>query len=192
VKVIFGLGNPGPEYERTRHNVGWWLADQLAAEWGIGPFRRVGRSRVAAGRVDEIGVRIVEPLTYMNRSGTALVPWLGEPGFEPSRDLLVLVDDVALEPGRFRFRARGSAGGHNGLKSIEAALRSREYARLRIGVGASPPSVDLADWVLSPPLPDEEERILALFPELVDGVRVWLMEGIEAAMNRFNRRHDTE
>jgi PTH1 family peptidyl-tRNA hydrolase len=122
----------------------------------------------------------------MNRSGSALADLQGLPDFDPASDLLVVVDDVALEPGRIRIRAQGSAGGHNGLKSIEAALRTRQYARLRIGVGAPPPGLDLADWVLSPMPIQEQELILGRFPLLVDGVRVWLEEGTEAAMSRLN------
>ncbi len=187
MKVICGLGNPGPEYEATRHNVGWWLLDHLAEVWRLGTFRREGRAAVTAGRVGDHAVRLVKPLTYMNRSGAAVAPLRTYADFDVSRDLLVVVDDVALEPGRVRFRARGSAGGHNGLKSIEAALGTRDYARLRIGVGAPPAGIDLADWVLAPPSRSDEERILDLMPVLADAVRVWVEDGIEAAMNRFNR-----
>jgi PTH1 family peptidyl-tRNA hydrolase len=186
MKVIFGLGNPGTEYAATRHNVGWWLVDRLAVEWGLGLFRRTGHALVAAGEVAGKEVRLVKPTTYMNRSGSALAPWQLEKGFDSSRDLLVIVDDVALDSGRVRLRARGSAGGHNGLKSVEAALRGREYARLRIGVGAPPPGVDLVDWVLSPMSRQDEELVLARFPLLLTGVRVWLEEGTEAAMSRLN------
>jgi PTH1 family peptidyl-tRNA hydrolase len=186
MKVLCGLGNPGREYASTRHNVGWWFLGHLAEEWGFGPFRRDGQALVAGGEVRGIEVRLMEPITYMNRSGSALLQLGALPGFDPGRDLLVVVDDVALEPGRIRLRAQGSAGGHNGLKSIEAVLGTRNYARLRIGVGAPPPGADLADWVLSP-MPDQE-RVLVLdrFPLLVDGVRVWLEEGTEAAMSRLN------
>lgn len=187
MKVICGLGNPGPEYEATRHNVAWWLLDRLTTAWGFGAFRRDGRARVAAGRIGGHAVRLVKPMTYMNRSGAAVAPLRTLPDFDVARDLLVVVDDVALDPGRMRFRARGSAGGHNGLKSVEAALGTREYARLRIGVGGPPPGVDLADWVLAPPSRDDEAHILDLMPELTDAVRVWVEDGIEAAMNRFNR-----
>lgn len=187
MKVVCGLGNPGREYERTRHNVAWWLLDHLAAEWRLGSFRKDGPAQIAAGRVGGETVWLVEPLTYMNRSGAALASLRTDADFDVGRDLLVVVDDVALDVGRVRFRARGSAGGHNGLKSVEAALGTREYARLRIGVGAPPPGVDLVDWVLSPLPHEEEDRILSRLPELAEAVRVWIDEGIEAAMNRFNR-----
>lgn len=186
MKAICGLGNPGPEYDDTRHNIGWWVVDRLSAEWRLGPFERQGPALVAGGAVDGRAVRLLKPLTYMNRSGAALTLLAGE-RFDPGSDLLVVVDDVALDVGRIRFRARGSAGGHNGLKSIESALGTREYARLRIGVGSPPPGVDMVDWVLSSFESEEEERVLAALPTAVDGVRVWLDESIDEAMNRFNR-----
>ncbi len=134
-------------------------------------------------------VAIVKPQTYMNRSGSALQPLLSEPGFEISRDMLVLVDDYLLDIGSFRLRARGSAGGHNGLSSIEHRLDSQEYARLRIGIGPLPDdSVDPADFVLSPFEQDEVETLAELLPTLANAVECWIAEGIETAMNQFNRR----
>ncbi len=185
--VVCGLGNPGPEYDATRHNVGWWVVDRLSADWSLGPFRRENRALVAEGRVGDHFVRLMKPRMYMNRSGAALAPLRGLDGFRIGRDLLVVVDDAALDVGRVRFRSGGSAGGHNGLRSVEAALGTQDYARLRIGVGPVPPGEDMADFVLSEPPADEEDRLVALLPELTDAVRAWLDEGVEAAMNRFNR-----
>jgi peptidyl-tRNA hydrolase, PTH1 family len=186
LKAVIGLGNPGPQYADTRHNVGWWLLDAALDAWRIGRFRREGNAAVAAGKHGDYAVRLIKPLTYMNRSGAALAPLRRLTAFRPDRDLLVVVDDVALEPGTIRFRSSGSAGGHNGLRSIESALGSREYARLRIGVGSAPPGADLAEWVLSPPDDGARERIEARFPDLVQGLEIWMTEGIEAAMNRCN------
>lgn len=186
LKVVVGLGNPGREYALTRHNVGWWLVDALAEAWALGKWRQDKLAAVAAGRVEPHAVRLIKPLTYMNRSGSTLLELKRMNAVDLSRDLLVVVDDVALEPGRVRFRPSGSAGGHNGLKSIEHALGSRDYARLRIGVGAKPPAMDLADWVLAPPPKADRQAIVDRFPDLIDGVSVWMHEGIEAAMNRFN------
>jgi peptidyl-tRNA hydrolase, PTH1 family len=132
-------------------------------------------------------VLLVEPLTFMNRSGSALLPLVQQDGFDTGRDLLVVVDDTALEPGRVRVRARGSAGGHNGLRSIEALLATQEYARLRVGVGAPPPGADRADWVLSPFEEADRQIIVDLLPDLVDAVRTWVEDGVEAAANRCNR-----
>ena len=117
-----GLGNPGPEYERTRHNAGYLLVDHLAIRWGFAPLRRSDEALATTGTLHGVPVRLVKPTTYMNRSGDALRP-LRSPVWDPASDLLVLVDDVALPPGRFRLRGAGTPGGHNGLKSIEAALR---------------------------------------------------------------------
>lgn len=132
---------------------------------------------------------VLKPQTYMNRSGAVLAPLRAIDGFDPARDLLVLVDDVALPVGRFRLRGAGSAGGHNGLKSVEGALRRQDYARLRIGVGPRPMEVDdLADWVLDAFTTDERTALNELLSPMADAVECWLNEGIEVAMNRFNRR----
>lgn len=186
-KVIVGLGNPGREYDNTRHNAGWWLLDALAQRWGVPKFRAEKTQANATTRVEPHQVRLIKPLTYMNRSGGVLVGLKRMGALDLSKDLLVLVDDIALEPGRVRFRATGSAGGHNGLKSIEQALGSRDYPRLRIGVGAKPEGRDLADWVLSP-LPKSDRKLIdERLPELCDAVEVWMRDGIEAAMDRYNR-----
>jgi PTH1 family peptidyl-tRNA hydrolase len=124
----------------------------------------------------------------MNRSGAALAPLRDDPAFDPARDLLILVDDVALPVGGFRLRGAGSAGGHNGLKSVERAQQRQYYARLRIGVGPKPPEfADLADYVLAEFLPEERESVGALLDPMAEAVECWLAEGIEIAMTRFNR-----
>lgn len=187
MKVVCGLGNPGPEHDATRHNVGWWLVDRLSGEWGFGPFERRGAVLVAGGERGAEDVLLLKPVTYMNRSGAALAPLRTDPDFDISRDLLVVVDDTALDVGRLRVRPSGSSGGHNGLKSVEAALGTQEYPRLRIGVGAAPAGLELADWVLSDFEPEDEEAVLDLMPELVGAVEAWMSEGIEAAMSRYNR-----
>lgn len=183
-----GLGNPGPEYAETRHNAGFRLVEHLAQRWGIGPFRRAERAREASGSRDGRPVRLLKPQTYMNRSGAALGPLRAISGFDPSQDLLVLVDDVAIAAGRFRLRGAGSAGGHNGLKSIEAALQRQDYARLRIGVGPVPSGLDdLTDYVLGNFTADERAALDALLDPMVEAVDCWLADGIERAMTRFNR-----
>ena len=186
MRVIVGLGNPGSEYISTRHNVGWWLLDRLHQEWRFEKFRRDGNAVAAEGRVEGHDVLMVKPTTYMNRSGAAVARLLLEPEFNPSRDLLVLVDDVALPCGKARLRASGSAGGHNGLKSIEASLRSQEYARLRIGVGEKPPGYDLADWVLGTFEAEEEDAVRELFPTLVDTVATWIRADTDEAVRRLS------
>ena len=196
MKVILGLGNPGREYEATRHNVGWWLVDHLADVWRFDGWKKDGESRIANGTVGGVKVRLMKPQTYMNLSGQALKNYLRRPFWSAARDLLVAVDEVQLPVGRFRIRARGSAGGHNGLKSVEAALDSREYARLRIGVGPSEERKgiygDLADFVLSPFARDEREDVLALLPSLTATVETWLKEGVEKTMNLHNRAPESD
>ena len=162
------------------------MADRLAYDWDIGPFRRDGQAMRADGTVRGHEVRLLKPVTFMNRSGAALVPLRSE-SFELTTDLLVVVDDAALDVGRVRFRSRGSAGGHNGLKSVEAVLGTPEYARLRIGVGVCPPGIDLADWVLSAVPGADEEVIVGLLPGLTEAVETWIEDGSETAMSRFNR-----
>lgn len=190
MKLILGLGNPGRQYERTRHNVGWWVVEHLADVWHFGGWRERGQAREASGRVGNVQVRLLEPLTYMNLSGKVLIPYLRRPFWSPATDLLVIVDDVALPVGRYRLRARGSAGGHNGLKSIEQTIGSREYPRLRIGIRPVQEDRvmgDLADFVLSPFGAAERREILELMPRFTDAAEIWLREGIEAAMNAHNR-----
>jgi peptidyl-tRNA hydrolase, PTH1 family len=154
----------------------------------MGLLRRDGRARVAEGSRGGEPVLVMLPTTYMNRSGAALAPLLTRPGFDPSRDLLVVVDEVALPLGRFRLRGAGSAGGHNGLRSIEGALRRQDYARLRIGVGPAPAGLDdLADFVLAEFSREERAVLEELLPTMADSVECWLDEGIERAMTRFNR-----
>ena len=134
MKVIVGLGNPGKEYENTRHNVGWWMVDHLHDTWHFDPWRKDGDARVSDGRVGNIRVRLIKPQTYMNLSGAVLKPYLRRPFWAAATDLMIAVDEVALPIGRYRFRSEGSAGGHNGLKSIEAAIGNQKYSRLRIGI----------------------------------------------------------
>jgi peptidyl-tRNA hydrolase, PTH1 family len=197
MKLIVGLGNPGREYEGTRHNVGWWVLDQLAGVWHMPGWRRDGDARVVSGDVSGQKVRLLKPLTYMNLSGAVLRPYLRRESWNYEKDLLVVVDDVALPLGTFRFRARGSHGGHNGLRSIEGSVGGREYARLRVGIGPPPTrrdreSADLARFVLAPLSRAEQAVITGLHQELIEAVETWVSEGIDKTMNVFNRSRETE
>ncbi|HEX3533128.1 MAG TPA: aminoacyl-tRNA hydrolase [Gemmatimonadaceae bacterium] len=196
MKVILGLGNPGREYAATRHNVGWWLIDHLADVWHFDGWKKDGDSHAASGVVGGVKVKLVKPQTYMNLSGQVMKNYVRRPFWSPAKDLLVVVDEVQIPVGRFRIRARGSAGGHNGLKSVEAALGNQEYPRLRIGVGPSEDRKgvygDLADFVLAPFARDEREDVLALLPSLTATVETWLKDGVEKAMNLHNRAATSE
>ena len=189
MKVIVGLGNPGPEYDRTRHNVGWWVVDHLAGVWRFDGWRKDGEARVATGSAGGTRVRLVKPQTYMNLSGAALRQYLRRETFKPASDLLVIVDEVALPTGSFRIRVNGSAGGHNGLKSIEGVVGSQDYARLRLGVGPENPDRrgDLADYVLSDFGKREAKAVVDLMPTLTELVECWIAEGAETAANKFNK-----
>jgi PTH1 family peptidyl-tRNA hydrolase len=194
MKVIVGLGNPGKEYERTRHNVGWWVVDHLADVWRFDGWRRDGDARVVSGHVGGEQVRLVKPQTYMNLSGAVLRPYLRRAGWSPQHDLLVILDEAALPLGTIRFRSRGSSAGHNGLKSIEGALGHQDYARLRIGIGPSSGRNrgDLADYVLSEFGKSDAKVVEELMPTLVEAMEAWIKDGIEPVMNRFNRKARSE
>ena len=175
MRAVVGLGNPGEDYAATRHNAGFLLADALAGHWQLPPFRRAERSRATEGTANGVPVRLLKPTTFMNRSGAALASLRADPSFDASRDLLILVDDFQIPLGTFRLRAEGSAGGHNGLKSVEGALQSQQYARLRIGVGPLPEGIgDWADYVLNPFEPEEREQVEALMPQMIEAVEQWL------------------
>ncbi len=175
MRAVVGLGNPGPEYAATRHNAGFLLADAVAAHWQLPPFRRAERARATEGSVAGVPVRVLKPTTFMNRSGAALASLRADASFDPTRDLLILVDDFQIPLGTFRFRPDGSAGGHNGLKSIEGALQSQQYARLRVGVGPLPEGTgDWADYVLAPFEPAQLDEVQALMPQMIEAVAKWL------------------
>jgi PTH1 family peptidyl-tRNA hydrolase len=189
VKVICGLGNPGERYRLTRHNVGFRVVDLLADRWGL-----TGQGRVRDGaallevRFDEpLGkVLLVKPLRYMNVSGGPLRAAMRQTEANPAIDLLVVADDVDLPLGRLRLRREGSAGGHNGLRSIIDALGGTEFARLRVGIGRSGTSRATVDHVLATFRADEQELATESIATAADAVERWLAEGIEAAMNDFN------
>ena len=185
MKVIVGLGNPGRQYERTRHNVGWWVVDHLADVWHLGRWKEDGRSLTVSGRLGAAHVRLVKPLTYMNLSGEVLVPYLRRPAWNPAQDLLVCVDDVAIPVGTWRLRADGSSGGHNGLKSIERQVGSRRYARLRVGIRPLDETRlhgPLEEFVLAPFAAAEREAVCALVPRFAEVAERWVRDGIAAAL----------
>lgn len=190
MKVIVGLGNPGREYQDTRHNVGWWLVDHLAARWHFDPWRKDGDAVSTTGLVGTKKVRLVKPQTYMNLSGAVLRPYLKREGWTPAQDLLVIVDEVAVPVGEYRLRAAGSPGGHNGLKSIEAHLKTATYPRLRIGirpVDERRQIGDLAGFVLRGMPRDERELVDALLPRLTQAVELWISDGTEKAVSTMGR-----
>ena len=167
--------------------MGWWVLDRFAYDQGFDSFERDGKALVVEGTVDGQTVRLIKPRTYMNRSGQALTTLWKLDDFDVTRDLLVVTDDVNLDVGRIRMRPEGGAGGHNGLQSVAGALGSSDFARLRIGVGARPSDVDLSDWVLSPMPQEDEDVVVGLLPDLSGAIALWVTEGVEPTMNRYNQ-----
>lgn len=189
MKLVLGLGNPGPEYAETRHNVGWWVLDACHHRWGGGTWKRDGDALVAEHRLGTARVRLCKPLTFMNLSGRVLGQYLRRPLWRPEEDLLVVVDEVALPLAQLRLRPSGSAGGHNGLKDVERMLGHQRYPRLRVGIRPEDERRlrgDLADFVLDRFGRDEAEVVRDALPRLVDAVECWVHDGTAAAMNRFN------
>jgi PTH1 family peptidyl-tRNA hydrolase len=189
MKLIVGLGNPGRKYDGTRHNVGFRVLDDLAerhkVEWELAP--RGIEAMIGRQRAD--GIVLAKPLTFMNLSGPAVVGLLQFYKIDVP-DAFVIVDEINLELGRLRARAAGSAGGHNGLKSIIEALGTMEFARLRVGVGRGDARRDLADHVLAKFEPDERPIVAEAVGRSADAADLFVAEGIGPVMNSFNRKED--
>lgn len=190
MKIVVGLGNPGPKYRGTRHNIGFAIVDELARRAGVDFESAPVDALVARVRRADLGdaVLLAKPLTFMNRSGEAVGGLLRYFKVEVS-DLLVIVDEVQLPLARLRARLRGSAGGHNGLKSIEQHIGS-DYARLRVGVGRGEVRRDLADHVLSTFDRDEAADVEAMTTRAADAAETFITDGIAVMMNRFNAGPD--
>jgi peptidyl-tRNA hydrolase, PTH1 family len=186
--LIVGLGNPGAEYEWSRHNLGFMLIDRLAGDAEIKVNRSQCRSLVGRGEIEGSRVKLVKPQTFMNLSGDAVACLAAKHKLaEPGEDLIVISDDLALPFGKIRIRARGSAGGHNGLKSIIGALGTNEFTRLRIGVQPEHPIADSKRFVLdsfSRALRPQVEKILE---KSAEALRVILRDGVLKAMTEYNR-----
>ena len=188
MKLIVGLGNPGPRYAETRHNVGARAVRALAAELGIALGEERFFGRFGAGRVADTEVGLLLPETWMNKSGSAVDAALAELPLEDiARDLIIVLDDVDLPLGRLRLRARGSDGGQRGLGDVLAVLGREDVPRLRIGVGrAADPARDTRDFVLDAFSPEEDAALPALIARAGEALGCFATHGIEVAMNRFN------
>ncbi|HMO50896.1 MAG TPA: aminoacyl-tRNA hydrolase [Kiritimatiellia bacterium] len=187
MKMVVGLGNPGRGYEATPHNIGFEVVDALARADGV-KFRKSWRFPLesAAIRVGGDEVLLVKPHTFMNRSGDAVAPFLRKKGAGPE-SMLVVVDDVELPLGSLRLRARGSAGTHNGLKSLIERLGTMDFPRLRVGVGPAPPGRDLAAFVLGKFPADRQDDADRAVRRAAEAVVAWVRDGVEKTMNQFNR-----
>ena len=186
VKLIAGLGNPGSEYDQTRHNVGFMVLDALASRFGTTIRRKKFNALTEEVMAGDEKLLLMKPQQYMNRSGHAIATASGFYKIDPA-DVLVVTDDLALEVGRVRLRSKGSPGGHNGLKDIQSHLGTSEYPRLRIGIGDSGPR-DAADYVLSRFSADEREMIDKAVQTAVKAVMCWVEEGVSTAMTQYNAK----
>ncbi len=184
--LIVGLGNPGTEYAQTRHNLGFMLVDKLAAEAGLSVRRRECQSLIGSGLIEAEPVKLVKPQTYMNLSGEAVGCLTSKYEVEAAKSLIVISDDLALPFGTIRLRQRGSAGGHNGLKSIIASLDTNEFMRLRIGVQPEHPLSDSKKFVLSEFSREEKRALDEILERSAQAVRSVIGDGIAKAMSLFN------
>jgi len=188
MKLVVGLGNPGPQYDKTRHNVGFVVLDSLARRYAPG---EVAKSRfhgaTVEGVIDGEKVLLLKPLNYMNRSGMAVAEAVRFYKLDPAEQLLVIVDDLALPCGVIRIRGEGGAGGHNGLSDIQQKLGTDGYPRLRIGIDRDT-SIPQSDYVLGRFRPDQIELIEPALDEAAEAAACWAASGLTEAMNRYNRK----
>jgi len=186
LRLIVGLGNPGTSYAQTRHNAGVWVLERAAARWGIRLSRR-GTAQRGSGRLGSELIELAGTLDFMNVTGPPLKGLLRQ--FQLAADDLILIhDDLDLEPGRLRIKRAGGHGGHNGIKSVLEALGTPEFVRVKIGVGRPAPRQDSADYVLEPVTREERDVFEPCLERAVDALECLIHRGIEAAMNQFNVR----
>jgi PTH1 family peptidyl-tRNA hydrolase len=184
IRCIVGLGNPGPKYEWTRHNAGFWVVNRMAQDSSLA-WKRIGSASEAEGSMHGADLVLMRPMAFMNRSGGPVLATMERRGLMPS-EVLVVVDDVALPEGKIRLRKSGGAGGHRGLESIEESLGTKEYPRLRIGVGGAPEGEDLADYVLRAIPAADRDRFEEIVTRAADAVGAVVELGVPLAMNRVN------
>ncbi len=191
MKLVVGLGNPGLEYRDTRHNIGFLVIDELARRWHVESWRESFKALGAKTMHGGEAIWLAKPLTFMNLSGQAVAGLVGFYKIDPA-DLLIVADDVALPLGRLRARREGSAGGHNGFKSVIEHLGTQAFARLRIGVGRGDERRDLADHVLGRFQSDERDAVEAAVLRAADAAEAFVVDGIERVMNAFNAAADSQ
>lgn len=190
--LIAGLGNPGRKYERTKHNVGFDVIDYVTDRHSI-PFSGIQfQAECGKGSIAGQKVMLAEPLTYMNLSGEAVAALVNYYKLDPEEELIVIYDDISLDPGQIRVRKKGSAGGHNGIKNIIACLGTDKFKRIRVGIGAKPDRWDLADYVLAPFTPENREKIEDAIKDAADALELILSGDMDEAMNRYNHKASRE
>ena len=190
--LIAGLGNPGRKYERTKHNVGFDVIDYVTDRHRI-PFSGIQfQAECGKGIIAGQKVMLAEPLTYMNLSGEAVAALVNYYKLDPEEELIVIYDDISLDPGQIRVRKKGRAGGHNGMKNIIACLGTDKFKRIRVGIGAKPDRWDLADYVLAPFTPENREKIEDAIKDAADALELILSGDMDEAMNRYNHKASRE
>lgn len=189
--IIVGLGNPTREYDRTRHNVGFEVIDRLGEQYRIDVTGKRMKACFGKGMIGNEKVILVKPQTYMNLSGESVRQFIDYYKVSPE-NIIVIYDDISLEPGQLRIRIKGSAGGHNGIKSIIAHLGSQEFPRIKVGIGEKPRGMDLANYVLGRFSKSEQEKMEESFGAAVEAVAMMIEQGNDTAMNHFNSRKHKE
>jgi PTH1 family peptidyl-tRNA hydrolase len=184
--LIVGLGNPGPKYSKTRHNVGYMVIEKLSGRWGIDVDKSRFEGLTGNGPIKGESVLLLRPETYMNRSGFSVRAAMDFYKLEP-KDLLVILDDMALPVGQIRIRNQGSSGGQKGLADVIRHAGTEQVSRIRVGIGACPPRMDAADYVLSEFRSDEKPMMAEAIEQAANAVELILSEGINRAMDQFNR-----
>ena len=190
--LIVGLGNPGKQYENTRHNVGFDAIDCLVDEYRIPSSGKQHKAMYGKGAIEGRKVILAKPLTYMNLSGEAVRALVDYYKIDPETELLVIFDDISLAPGNIRIRKKGSAGGHNVIKNIIAHLGGQVFPRIKVGVGEKPPKYDLADYVLGHFSKAEQELMSEGYDNAVKAVELIVSDQISEAMNEYNRKKKDE
>ncbi|MFP4698471.1 MAG: aminoacyl-tRNA hydrolase [Eubacteriales bacterium] len=183
--LIIGLGNPGLKYCATRHNIGFEVIERLSFDYNIKINQKKHKAHYGIGNINNEKVILVKPQTYMNRSGESIRSIMDFYQIDPS-NIIIIYDDVSLEIGKLRFRKKGSAGGHNGIKNIIQHLNTEEFPRLKIGVGEKPPSWDLADYVLSRFSKEEIKEVTSVVKRASEAIAFFMRNKITAAMNKYN------
>lgn len=193
MKLLVGIGNPGPQFEETRHNIGFRLLDEFARKYGISFEAERFEGLFGRGDVAGTEVALLKPLTFVNRTGRAVQAALdGFPEIAFEDDLVLLYDDLDLPLGRVRLRKSGSAGGHRGMADVIDTLESRAFTRLRFGIGRPPETMAARDYVLQKFAPAEERSLSEQIAYSIQALETLLADGVEAAMDRFNRESPAE
>lgn len=186
--VIVGLGNPGKKYENTRHNAGFISIDALADKYGISISEKKHKALCGSGVIEGNKVLLVKPQTFMNLSGESVRSVMDFYKIDPEEDMLVIYDDISLAPGNIRIRKKGSAGGHNGIKSIIAHAGTQNFMRIKVGVGEKPSGWDLADYVLGHFSEEDNAKLKEVMPDVLQAATLMVQGDVDKAMNDFNAK----